>query len=323
MRVTQNSNFIPFQSSLEDIQIRISKEQARLSSGKQILSISDAPKEIVDVKRLTESITRNEQYLNNINGALQEFYSTSEILDSTTQKFENIRSLALDATQAGNFGNLSIIGTSIKGLLDDLMKDANSDFNGKLLFAGTNTTQDPVNNMFRISNEPPSLTNPSGLKIVFSGNTKDREIIKDTNNKEAINTKADEVFGSGGTAVFQSVVDLYNVIMFKSDGTKRGQSDIFSTDDISKINACQKVITDNMLSIAEANGRIGSKINRFEAVTEQLKNENSRLSELRSKDEDTDVAQSSISLARENNALQYTLQVGSKLVQQTLFDFIK
>jgi len=331
MRVTQNSSFIPFQSSIEDIQLRLTKEQARMSSGKQIISISDAPKDIVDVKKLSENISRNEQYQNNIGSALQELMSVSDILDSTIQKFTDIRNIALDATQTGNIGNLPVLATSIQVILQDIIKDANSDFNGKLLFSGTKTTLDSItptppqtnSSPFELIKDTPTATNPSGFIVVFKGNVKDIEIQKDSKSTEVINTKANEIFGTGGTSAMQNVIDLYNLLMYKSDGSKRTDKDLLNKEDLGKLDAYQKNITDNLQKMESANSINGSRINRLQAVTDQITSENIRLNEVKSKLEDTDVAQTAINLARENTALQYTLQVGSKLVQQSLFDFLR
>ena len=144
MRVTQNSRFIPYKSSLEDIQLRLTKEQARLSSGKNIITLSDSPKDVVTVKKLTDLIERNSQYKLNINDALGEIQASSETLESSRDKLLSVRSYALDATQAGNTGNLSVISGAIKGILTDLIKDANSDYGGKFLYSGTQTTKSSI-----------------------------------------------------------------------------------------------------------------------------------------------------------------------------------
>lgn len=331
MRVTQNSKFSPFQTSLQDIQMRLTKEQARLSSGQKIITLSDAPKEIVDVKRITDTIARNKQYQSNINQALKEITNVSETLDSMTNNFTKIRDLAIDATQSGNFGNLPVLALDIKGILDDILRDANSDFNGKLLFSGTKTTNASItvtppatnNNPFELVQETPATGNPSGYKVIFKGDFNDREIYKDGNIKESINTKADEIFGTGGVKVFEDVVNLYNLLMYNKDGNKRGSGDTFTTSDLAKLNDYQKSIAKTIENLGEKNGKNGAQITRYEALSELLTSENTRLEEIRSQDADTDVTQSAMTLSRENTALQYSLQVGSKLVQQTLFDFIK
>ncbi|HPI19970.1 MAG TPA: hypothetical protein PKY56_06320, partial [Candidatus Kapabacteria bacterium] len=68
--------------------------------------------------------------------------------------------------------------------------------------------------------------------------------------------------------------------------------------------------------------RNGSRINRLGAISLQMTEENTRLKEYRSLQADTDVASSAIKLSQDETALNYALQVGSRLIQQTLFDFL-
>ena len=76
---------------------------------------------------------------------------------------------------------------------------------------------------------------------------------------------------------------------------------------------------DEMNILAAVNG---SKINRLDSTRDFLLGENLRLDEYRSIKEDTDIAESAMNLKREENILQFALQVGSRINQLNLFQFL-
>ena len=157
--------------------------------------------------------------------------------------------------------------------------------------------------------------------MLFRSN-KDRIINKDIRSQEVINTKAEDMFGAAGTEVFSSIIKLYNLLNYKSDGTVRSQGDGLTGSEVDLINIYQKDIAVATENINIANGRNGIKIQRLTAIKEQMTEEITRLKEFRSIDEDTNFAQSTIKLSQEQNALNYSLQVGSRLIRQSLLDFL-
>lgn len=331
MRVTQKSIYIPFEKSLQDIQERKFAEETRLTTGKNLNSISDNPAKLGNIKRLTDMISRTEHYQDNIQYAINELRAVSDVIDSMSDKLHQIRQLAIDATNVGNSGNLSTLGTYVKGLIEDVVNTANQTYNGQFLFSGTKTTENSIipippekNNLpFELIKIDPTPDNPSGLIVSFKGNFAERSINKDSLSSEVINTKADELFGVGGKKMFESLINLYNLLTFNENGELRKDTDVFKADDIAKLDLYQKEIAGFNEQINGVAARNGIRMNRFELINEQLNNEIIRLKGYRSQDEDTDFAEAVMKLNKEQTALQYTLQVGAKLGSQTLFDFLR
>ena len=331
MRITQNSIIQPFNHSLRNLQENRYKENVRLATGKKILSIADAPKEIANIKQFSSMIDRNSKYLNNIETALREMQSSSTYLDTMQQKIQDIRQLSIDATQSGNADNLYTQAQYIRGIFEDIIRDANMDHNGKYLFSGTLRNEEgiriepPATNKlpFEIIEGEKTAENPSGLSVVFKGNNKDRIIHKDQLTSEVINAKAEEMFGEGAVEIFDSVIKLYNLLAYNSDGEIRGVKDYLTIKDTAAISEYQKTVQLFSEKISNVNARMGATMNRLENIRDQMLEESVRLKHLRSVDEDTDVSRSAIELARHENALQYTLQIGSRIFSQTLFDFLR
>lgn len=330
MRITQSSVYIPYQRNLEEINTRLFKEQMRLNTGEYLTEMSDSAERFVNVKELNDRISRNETHVNVLEDVFGELTIVNDQLQHIADKFSQIRELAIDGTQTSNMGNLFTIGVYVKGLLEDIVREANYEFNGKYVFAGTKTTAESLNKTAEAQNDLPfeivegdaTEDNPSGLRVVFKGNFKERIINKDSYSTEVINTSADNLFGNGGVEVFEAIIDLYNLFTYSSDGSQRDTTDLFSKVELGKLNQYQKRIGEIYQSVTNVTSQNGSLMNRLEAFRNQIEMENTNLSEIRSQDADTDVTKSMMELVKQQNSLQYALQIGSRLIPQSLFDFL-
>lgn len=329
MRVSQKSLVDPFQRNLNEIEYRKFKDQIRLSTGKNIVNLSDAPDKLVDAKSMGAMISSDENYRNIIDYAVGEMKIAEDYLQDISDKIANIRNLAIDSTQVGSSGNLYTLGVYIKGLLTDVVRDANADFNGKYLFSGTMTTPESIlkqgytNNMpYEIVEGTPNADNPSGLQIIYKGNFEDRNINKDNRTNEKINIDADSLFGAKGTEFFENIIKLYNLVSFKEDGNPRQTTDVFSKDDIKKVSDLQRSLADVNETINNMVSQNASRRLRMQVVSDQMNEEITRLKQFKSQAEDTDVAKTSMDLKMAETSFQYTLQVGSRLLSNSLLDFL-
>jgi len=316
--------------NLQDIQERRFRENQRISTGKHILSIADEPSRFIKSKQFSTMLDRTKQYQSNIETALSEMRVVNDNLESISDSFLRIRNLAIDATSTGNNTNLGMLAGYIKGIMDDIMISANSSFAGHYLFSGTLTTGDSIqaanpglNDLpFEIIQGTVTQSNPSGLEVVFKGNNKERMINKDVSSTEVVNITAENMFGQDGVEVFQSVIDIYNLLTYKSDGTVRGKTDSLDLEEQNKLDTLQKNVADIYEKLLEVSSVNGTRLNRLDSISNQMTEESTRLKELLSIETDTDMANSTINMMKEETALQYTLQVGAKLIPQSLFDFL-
>lgn len=342
MRITNKSVYINYLGQLENIQNNKFREEVRLNTGKQINNIEEAPNKLAEIKLLQHKITNNENYLANLQNSMSEMRTAMESMDTVANTLINLRQLTLDSIQVVNSSNPQTLAVQIKDLLSDIVSQANIDFNGKSLFSGTATTEksveiDPLgplapfqalsNNKlpYEIINVAATPANPSGLTVIFKGNNENRIINKDQNSSEIINLKSDELFGTGGTEpeLFQDIIKIYNIIKFKPDGSLRTETDFYTPSENAQIETLQKSLLENHQKLINSVAMLGSKYNRLEALSDQLINENTRLNEIKSIKSDTDYARTTIDLKLEENALQYSLQVGSRIMQNSLFDFLR
>jgi flagellar hook-associated protein 3 FlgL len=331
MRITSNLAYNSFLKELDDIQGRKLKAETQLNTGRAMTNLSDDPKKLINVKNLSSIINRNDVYQSNLGAAVSELSVIDEQLRSMGDKIDQIKQNGIDATNVGNHGNLPPLATYVKGLMEDLVKDANQDFNGHYVYSGTLTTTDSIASQsangnpfpFEIIEGAATANNPSGLQVVFKGNNKDRAIHKDAHTTEVINVKANEIFGENGSGLFDSIIKMYNLMMYNGNGEKRSTTETFSVDDEKKMSQYFQELSQYQDMINRAAANNGTRYLRLTSVGDQISSENLLLKEYRSGQEDTDVAKTTIALKREETALQYSLQVGSKMMQLSLFDFLR
>lgn len=70
-------------------------------------------------------------------------------------------------------------------------------------------------------------------------------------------------------------------------------------------------------------GEIGAKVNRAELILGRIEDDEINLRTLQSKIEDADLAETAIRLMNEENVYRASLQVGARIIQPTLLDFLR
>ena len=333
MRITLNSSMTSYQTNLNSIRSRYAQEQTRLTTQKNIQTPSDSPHDFSEIKRLSNTISQNERYRTNIADGRTDV----DIYESTLQNFADTllraKDIANDAVNPANFDKAPVLGNNLRNVLNDLVKIANYEYDGRFAFAGTLTTRSSIvptapavdNLPFEIVNDPAlvSTSNPEGINIVFKGNNEDRLVATSSTSTERISVRAQDAFGAGGTATMQNIVDIYNLLAYKQDGTARTTADALTTAEARSLQDKVKQLADSIDTVNSEVGRLGGVANRMDALNDQLTYENTRLRELRSGREDADIPETIMKLRREETALQATLQTGPDVLQRSLLDFLR
>ena len=159
-------------------------------------------------------------------------------------------------------------------------------------------TGSQTNFPYEVITEAPTAENPSGMKVVFKGNFNERIVNKDSNATETVNVTMDKVMGTDGTKVFEPIIKLYNLLVYKKDGVARGANDYFNKEDVQTLSSYQKTIAENYDLINNNIAKVGAKVNRIEVLQDQMTEQNSRLRAFKSLDEDADVAKTTMELSR-------------------------
>jgi len=329
MRISSKQILPSYLRNLELINNRKQTEEVRLSTGKKITTISDEPKDLVDSKLIQNKIETNNTYIRNIENSLNEMRLASEIIDHLSGQFQKIKELSIDATQIGNLGQTESLAVYVKGILEDIVRNSNENMNGSYLFSGTKTILKSLENIegskidgpFELIEEEKTKDNPSGLKVILKGNNEERTVNKDNYSIEKINVTSEELYGKNLDAI-NYIIKLYNILRYDEDGNIRKEKRI-SLEEFDKLNFYQQQIANNVDNLNRTNSVLGSRINRLESYRTLYESTNIRLNDIFSIKSDTDVAKSAMNLKLEETALQYSLSIGSKILPNTLFDFLR
>jgi len=333
MRVTTNSIYDTFSGNLRNLQERQARNHVRVYTGKNMVDLADDPSSVGDIQYFSEGINRNQTYIKNMDSILDEQLSTEGALENIANTLEDARLTGIQALEVGNQDKLPVLGESIKKLLTSMVNTANHQYNGVYTLAGTKTTKQSLpptspevtNLPFEIVQEPPTSSNPSGLKVTFKGNFDSRTINVGQNASEETNSTANDAFGAGGVETFNNVIKLYNTLTYKPDGSLRSLTDKagITKNERDAISGEVADLSNSLEKINQETGRMGARQVRLTTLHDFLKEDNARLTEFRSQKEDTDVAQAILEMQKDETAMQYSLKVGSKLMSQSLMDFLR
>ena len=139
----------PSSNSQTTLDLRRIKERRailseQLTTGNRIVRLGQDPTGAALIVDFQTSIGRNDQYVKQINSAASYLTETETALDSVNTSLTRLLELApsLESTSATASDRLQMV-PEVDGILSGLLAVANTQQQGKYLFAGTNTTTVP------------------------------------------------------------------------------------------------------------------------------------------------------------------------------------
>jgi flagellar hook-associated protein 3 FlgL len=140
-----------------------------------------------------------------------------------------------------------------------------------------------------------------------------------------VNIEGNDVIGES----VNNIIDVFNRFELALDGAETCKSatvtgGVFTVteDDISLTNSIDE-INDCLLNVLNNRIIVGEKNKFTEMMIERINDDILNFTELLSKNEDVDMAEAIIDLETQEVVYNASLQVGAKVIQQTLVDFIK
>ncbi len=118
-----------------------------------------------------------------------------------------------------------------------------------------------------------------------------------------------------GTEAFSRSVDLFQTLITLRDALRANNTTAIS-DSLTSIDAA-------ISQVAAATGSVGSRIQRVTAAQETLAADLTRVKGMLSRIEDADIAETTLDLQRQQQVYQASLEVGARLIQPSLLDFLQ
>lgn len=298
MRVTDRLLQNSYLYNLNTNKTAMTKTQEQLTTQSKINRPSDSPLGTNRLLRLNNEMQSISTYLDNVSNSFANVDATINAMDGMQTRMQSV---LVDLTAVNNAtveGDLSTFADQLQVSLDAIMEFANSQFNGKYLFGGTDNSQQPYG---KNGTPPPeyiqNTTDASGeQKIKISANI-----------SQKINITGDELFGTiDGTDLFNKLNDIITNLR---SGVKPTAAEVKEMEDFQS-----KIL--NKLSVA------GNIKNRLVDTEELLKTQQLNVEELISKEKDVDMARAIVDYENQQFNLDLTYKVSSMILPKSLLDYL-
>jgi len=288
---------------------RMSKYQNQLDSGKKISVPSDDPVVAARALKLRTDVAKVEQYQKNINDSKSWLDTTDVALGKIGDVLQKARELTVQASNSTNTPEeTQKIALELKQLRVQAIHLANSSYAGRYIFSGFKTDQKLIND---------DENSPNFGQFSIDVNTVDERLYYEIGVGDSINVNVagGDIFNNGGDAAngtVSSMIQMFNEV-------------------ISYMDAGQYTQTSNMLddfdreigNVLRARADVGARQNRVDLTADRMSNDLVNFTDLMSKNEDVDIAETIMNLKNEENVYQASLAGGARIIQQTLVDFLR
>ena len=324
MRIT-NASMV--RSHLYDTQnnlTNMSKINQQISTGKVINTVSDDPHKAIKIMNINNEIKYTEKYNYNIDETVGWMNTTDGALDNVGNILGEIKETILKV------GNGTYSQNEMKSLNEDmnekikqLADTLNSTHGGKYLFGGSSVDDAPIT----------VIENPDGIvKLEFSKD-KNGQTIPNTDDLKAdissginidYNISVGEILnikdGNGNTVNLLDEINNLSTLM----------NDIANGDEQTAAKAKETLLNDTKGKIdtlfdhvVNERTSLGVRVSTAEKIKELNDEDILNIQDVLSKTQDTDVVEKFIELKSAEMIYQASIQVGAKLIQPTILDYIR
>ncbi|MED3875765.1 flagellar hook-associated protein FlgL [Lysinibacillus capsici] len=304
MRVTQSMLSNNMLRNLNNSYGKMSKLQDQINSGSKITRPSDDPVIAVKGMGYRRDLAKVEQYTRNMITASSWLDSTDESLNQVGEQMKRVRELVI---QAANDTNTPEEREKMKMEIDQIRQQlqdvGNTNIGGSYIFSGTNT------------NQPLFIPGGSGKVIdpTINNNTVNIEIYDGI--QIPVNTP--------GKDLFKNIDDMMGKISdLLGDPTKTGAEIGDLLGGVSSSSTNDDILTMHN-KVLEAQADIGARQNRVEMMENRLGIREVNVTKQLRDNESVDYSKAITEMVTHESIHQAALSVGSKIIQQTLVDFIR
>lgn len=285
------------------------KYQEQLSTMEQVSRPSDDPLKVSKVLDLNNEIKQNEEYKSTINDSIDFTNAQDSALANATNSMQRIYTLAQQAANGTyNDQDRDAIKTEVENEIDTLMDSLNTSFGGSYIFAGNNTTTKPFEKTVDAEG------NFTGIK--YNGTTEEDGISGNTTKEIARGVNVELQTDGRALMNSQSAEDnlgsFFNELLTALDDN--------NTEDIG--GDLLGRVDSEMNNIVNLRTNIGATTNRLKAAKDRNESEFLNLKTTYSNTQDIDLAETYMQYSMEMVAYEASLQMGNKILQNSLLNYM-
>lgn len=304
MRISDSIMASNYLNSLNKNKEQVQDIQSQISTGSRINKPSDSPSGISRVLRLQEQLQSGETYVKNVEDSQAFMQTTATVLEGMHTEILNTQVLFTNVNNPVNVTNYGAYAKQIDQTLNTLLDLANSEFNGKYLFGGTDFSAKPYD---------------------FDGANLVELKVSDTagEQKTRISKYMEQTVNIPGASLFQGVpatgaadinsTDIFNTLIRIKNSLESGARPADS--DVAIVNTFQ----DNLSKQLTTSGDI---INRLNSTHDLLDSQQLEVKNLLSKEKDIDMAEAVMDLQSGQYYLELSYKMSAMILPKSLLDYM-
>ena len=313
-----NSNLV---FSMQNSYSNYAKLTTQLSSGKKINSMLDDPPQSVNLVNSKRELTRIDTWNNNIKSLKNEIGQATDTLDLLIESGQRAKDLATSVSNnIYNNGSLKAVKDELEQIIGSVVSNANTKYDGKYIFSGTNTQTQPYSIEYAVDNNGNKTDEIVGIK--YNGTDKNGDW------KRSLEI-ADGVFQQGNVLGIEALGEYSNG---SSEGImgclmefKNIVSDILENKagvDYSDISKLLDKFTTSIDRVAQSSSKLGGISNKLDMAQNSLENNSMNLKDKISGIEDLDLTQAITDWYSSQSAYQASMKVFTAFNSMSLLNYM-
>lgn len=305
VRITVGSGAAASLGGLQTAANRYEDLQQKLSTGKQIGRPSDDPAGAVSALALRADLRRNAQFIRNTSDATGWLTAADTAYAQATDLTQKVRTLTVQGlnTGASTGDSNRAIAEQINAIREAVLKIANSQYNGRAIFAGTADVAEPFD--------------ATGTYVGNEGIVQRSIGDKDT---LTINQNGIQAFGANGDNLFDLMAELSSILAGDYD-PDAAPADPDSLD--TKLADGLARLDTALGELSSARAASGAALQRVRAAEQTQQTNNVTLRTHLSEIEDIDLAETVVAVNTANVVYQAALQTTANIRQLSLLNFLR
>ncbi|MHC6219494.1 flagellar hook-associated protein FlgL [Arthrobacter sp. MMS24-S77] len=292
-RVTNLTMSAAAQRNLQAGQSKLAALQEKASTLKNITRPSDDPAATANLLATKSQLSAAGQYGNNISDGNGWLTTADSALGMATNILNRVRDLTVQAANGSlNDTAKEAIAVELEGLNKDLLAQANTQYLGRNIFAGSSDSAGAF------SNATPPVYNGT------PGSTVERRV--DASQTVRVDADGGAIFGDGAGSVFALVSDVVADIRSGSNVSSR-----------------LPAIGDRVKAVIGGRAEVGARQAKLLSAQDSIDGLKLTLDAQRSGIEDADIGKTVLDLKLQETNYQVALAVTAKALQPTLMDFLR
>jgi len=298
MRVADLTLSQSISAQLDQQEQSIATLETQISSGKALNQPSDNPSAVTQVLQLSSQASQLTSWQANAQTASSWLGMGNNALNTVLDQMQSARTLLLQALNQGtqNATTYEAIAQQLQGINADLLTTANTQYEGRPVFAGTSASAqayDSSGNYLGNSDAPTVIVGPGP----GAGQAAD------------LSVPGPQVFGSGSTSVFTT---LSTVISQLSSGSPTAAG----------LNSALSALDANISTAEQASAVLGNASDSVTSASAALTNQLTSVQNSQSSLEDVNVATVTTQLDSEMTNYQAAMWAASQAIPETLVKFL-